>query len=259
MFYFLSEAVKRRLIQELRNFWASHPMYEDIVDNIQGKYSFRERPQYGIIVNTSGASHVQISPDNFMGHISSYCALAKVDNYPGLSLEWIREDTLQVKQNNGRFPSPPGVYYLEVTEYDKSTNTGQFYVDRLLDKNDDQPTFANNVGQLMHKPLQGTVVVYEMPSGRMLTEGGAYSINYETGEITLANELRRGLHLSVDYRYPGPTSGPHPLRAMRADPHTIPGVVLAFGTRAQKGDRMAIIVSAKREMAYMEYGGKWYI
>ena len=259
MFYFLSEAVKRRLIQELRNFWASHPMYDDIVDNIQGKYSFQERPQYGIIVNTSGASHVQISADNFMGHISSYCALAKVDRYPGLSLEWIREDALQVKKNNGRFPSPAGVYYIEITEYDKTTNTGMFYVDRLLDMKDDQPTFADTKGQLLNKPLAGTAVVYEMPSGRMLTEGGAYTIDYEKGEITLSEPLRKGLYISVDYRYPGHSTGPHPFGARRADPHTIPGVVLAFGTRAQQGDRMAIIVSDRREMAYMEYGGKWDI
>ncbi len=52
MYNFLTEATKRRFILELRRFWQYHPKYRDIVDHIQNKYSFRERPQYGIILKT---------------------------------------------------------------------------------------------------------------------------------------------------------------------------------------------------------------
>ena len=51
MFANLTVAVKRRILQELRSFWSLDPNYRDtLVPNIQGRYSFRERPQQAIIV-----------------------------------------------------------------------------------------------------------------------------------------------------------------------------------------------------------------
>lgn len=81
MFYFLTTAVARRFVMELRTYWATHPKYQDLVNNIQGKYSFEQRPQYGIVVKTGAANQVQLSPDNFMGTVQSYVALAKIPGY----------------------------------------------------------------------------------------------------------------------------------------------------------------------------------
>ena len=89
MYYFLTEAVKRRFLLELRNFWSYHPRYRDIVDHIQGKYSFRERPSYGIILKTASANQVQLSADNFVGTVVSYVQLAKYQDKPGLAVEWL--------------------------------------------------------------------------------------------------------------------------------------------------------------------------
>ena len=67
IYYFLTESVKRRVILELRRYWSYHPKYPDLPDHIQGKYSFRERPQYGIVIKTGSANRVDLSPDNYLG------------------------------------------------------------------------------------------------------------------------------------------------------------------------------------------------
>ena len=88
MYYQLTSALKRRMILELRRYWASHPKFPDIVDNIQGKYSFKERPQHGIIVKTGSASKVNLAADNFQGTVYSHCTLTMIDNYAGTAIEW---------------------------------------------------------------------------------------------------------------------------------------------------------------------------
>lgn len=260
MYYQITEALKRRFIHELRGFWSHHPKYTDLVDNIQGKYSFKERPQYGIIVKTSGATKVEMSPDNFIGTVHSHAYLARVPKFPGTFLEWIREDASSIAYNNGKFPSPPGVYYIELTEHDPVQGVGEFYVDRLLDVRHEKVTMATpSLGQLQRVPLNGTVSLYQYPSSRRLIQGADYEYNAEEGSFTLTQPLRKGLSIAADYRYPAKSTGPHAFGEMRGDNKAIPGVVLAFGRLAKKGDRAAIVVESKRQPAYLEYGGRWSI
>jgi len=101
--------VTERFIQELRDFWATHPKYQDLPENIQGKYSFENRPQYGIVLKTGAANRVQLAADNFVGTGQSYINLARIPGFNGTSCEWVREDALAIQANRGRFPTPPGV------------------------------------------------------------------------------------------------------------------------------------------------------
>jgi hypothetical protein len=252
LYYFLTEAVRRRFIKELRTFWSSHPRYQDLIDNIQGKYSFEERPQYGIILKTGSATKVQFSPDNFMGTVESYVALAKIPGYPGLSVEWVREDSLAIQANGGRFPSPPGVYYCEMSSDD------EFYIDPLLDVRDEVVTMVTpSEGVLQRVPFAGSLRLYEMPSARMLRPNVDYTVGDDGVSIYLRVPLNAGLSLSADYRYPGETTGPWKVLPQSGMVGAIPGCVLVFGRRYQKGDRWAILVSPIRDAAYQEYGGKW--
>lgn len=239
---------------ELRHFWALHPKYKDLVNNIQGKYSFEERPQHGIIVKTSGGNHVILSPDHYVGVVESYTYLARVQNYPGVAIEWVREDPVAIQKNGGVFPSPPGVYYIELTEEE------EFYVDPLYDVQHEQVTMLSQThGQVQNPFLKGTLRLYEAPSGFLLTEGINYTSDPQTGLITLTTALTGGRWLSADYRYPGSSSGPHKIYPMHANNAVIPGVVLAFGHRNGKGDRLAVVVQSTREAAALEYGGQWSI
>jgi len=257
VYYFLTEALKNRFIRELRNFWSYHPKYRDtIVDFIQTKYSFRERPQTGIILKTSSANHVSLAADNFQGTLWSHAHLAKVQNYPGLAVEWIREDQLAIRANQGEFPSAPGIYYIDIQEDGKS-----FYVDPLID------VFNENVMQLgatefliENVPIHaGSQKLWVMPGNVRLYEGVNYTIDPATGEITLFEALNAQNWLAVDYRYPAESTGPWALRENFANKNAIPGVTLAFGRRVEGGDRLAVVISRRRQPAAQEFGGRWDI
>lgn len=249
--------MKRRFVGELRRYWSQHPKYRDIVDHIQGKYSFRERPSYGIIVKTGSGTRVDLSADNYVGIVNSYVFLTRYKEYPGIALEWIREDSVAIQANGGYFPSPPGIYYIEITASD------EFYVDPLLDVYHEQVTVVDSFTvRLQNAPLAGTVRLYEMPAGYMLQEGVNYSLELgpdgkPTGEINLAMALTGGRTLQADYRHPSASTGPHKFLRGRGDNRAIPGCVLAFGQRAATGDRLAVVVQDIRRPAALEYGGKW--
>jgi hypothetical protein len=268
----LTEAVKRRFIEELRRYWSHHPKYrDDLVQNIQGKFSFKERPQHGIIVKTSSGNRVDLSADNYIGVIESYCLLTRVKNKPGFSVEWVREDSIAIQQNNGYFPSAPGIYYLDIvaaSEADVSAGVCStpgdlvFYVDPLVEVFHEPVTLVDDQhGQLVHPPAR-YLRLFEMPSGFRLVEGVNYTLDLDagsniTGGITLTTALTGGRWLQADYRYQAESSGPYPIREMHANNVAIPGVVIAFGRRAEAGDQVAVMVHDIRRPAYMEYGGKW--
>ncbi len=259
MYFRLTEAVKRRLIFELRKYWQYHPRYPDLVDHIQGKYSFRERPSYGIICKTSGGNRVDLSADNYLGIIESYVYLTKVQNFPGVAVEWVREDSVAIQNNNGIFPSPPGIYFIEID----ADNEELFYVDRLYDVYREQVMMTSATeATAQHAFLDGTLRLYEMPAGYQLVEGTNYTVERDgeskpTGNITLTDALTGGRWLQADYRWPGESTGPHTLYPGRADNTVIPGCVIAFGRRNGKKDRCAVVVQTPRQPAAMEYGGRW--
>jgi hypothetical protein len=271
MFANLTEAMKRRLLLELRRFWSFDPKYRDtLVDNIQGKYAFSERPQVGIILKGSSASPMQLSADNFQGTVVSYCRLAKVYGKPGLSVEWVREDSRAIQKNGGVFPSPRGIYFLEVRIEAPGVvdptcpvpmNGEQlvFYVDPLLDVVDEQPT---RLSALQYEVVQeqfydGSLRLYQMPGNVPLTAGRDYTADPATGAITLVRPLPSSDFLSADYRYAGESVGPFSVPQDGSNNTAIPGVVLAFGRRAEDGDIMLVVVGDVREPSAQEYGGRW--
>lgn len=251
MYFQLTEALKRRMIIELRRYWKDHPKYQDLVDNIQGKFSFRERPQTGIIVKTGSASTVGLASDNFVGTIHSYVSLAKIGNYLGQALEWVREDSAAIRRNNGVFPTPSGIYYIELTE------DNEFYVDPLLDIRTERVMQVSDTEfQLQNVPLNGTLRLFLYPSQLPLYETTNYTLD-SAGQITLTEPLGQGLSLIADYRTPQDSMGPFVIKENHARRDVIEGVILAFGRRCKKGDRLAVVVSPYREPTALEYGGRW--
>jgi hypothetical protein len=251
LYFFLTAAAKNRIIQELRGYWAGNPQYPDLVGNIQGKYSFSQRPQYGIIVKTGNATRVQLSADNFVGTVQSFVTLAKIPGYAGISVEWVREDSLAIRANGGRFPTPAGVYYCEMTEND------EFYIDPLLEVRGEPLTMVNPAeGVLQQVPYTDSLRLVELPGGT-LVPSSAYSIGEDGVTVYFREPLPNGISVVAYYRYTGTTTGPWEAKPFTGYNKAIPGCVLAFGRRAKKGDRFAVVVSPTREDAYLEYGGRW--
>ena len=259
MYYFLTEQIQRRFVWELRQYWQYHPRYQDIVNNIHGKYSFRERPQFGIVLKNSAGNQVQLAADNFQGHVHSYVYLAHIEGKPNLSIEWVRENGLAIQQNGGFFPSPPGIYYVDFCDQYGNPTDQEFYVDPLLDVLDETLLQINATQYQLQqgKFLDGTLRLYRMPGNIRLYEGANYTADPLTGEVTLIDELGPDEFLSADYRCPGETTGPWRVQENRALVEPIPGCVLAFGRRVTAGDRLAVVVQEKRQISALEYGGRW--
>jgi hypothetical protein len=258
MYFQLTESIKRRLILELRRFWQSHPRYrDDLVENIQGKYSLKERPQHYIIIKNGGGNRLDLAADNYVGIVQSYVYLSRVKDFPGVAIEWVREDAVAIQRNGGVFPSPPGIYYIELTQDD------QFMVDQLLDVKREQVMQTDPTSALLQNPpWPGTLHLYEMPAAYKMVEGIDYSLDVDpegnpTGVIQLSRPVSGGRSLVADYRVYGGTTGPFRLTPAEANHRAIPGVVLAFGRRNEKGDRLAVVIDSIRRPAALEYGGKW--
>ena len=265
MFANLTESIKRRFILELRDYWSTHPQYKDsLVPNIQGRYSFEERPQQAIIMKGVSASPNSFSADHYVGTVVSYCHLTKVYGKNGTSIEWVKEDSVAIQNNNGKFPTLPGIYYIEVLKEDVvvrgvTRESFVFYVDPLLEAVDERPItlspteFEVGAGKF-HK---GSLRVFEMPGNLPLYEGVHYISDPATGKIELFAALNRNTYLSVDYRYAGASLGPFNIEENGANNKAIPGVVLAFGRRFYEGDIMAVVITSEREDSSREFGGKW--
>jgi len=261
MYYFLTEQVQRVFIEELRKYWSYHPKYsKDLVDNIQGKYSFSERPQFGIVLMNSSGNQVALAADNFQGTIESYLTLAHVENYPGLSIEWVRENAIDIQNNQGLFPSAPGIYFIELCDQYGNPTDKEFFIDPLLFVRDETVLQVTTTQfQLLNgKYLDKTLKLYQMPGNIELYEGINYTADPSTGVIDLIIPFTEPEDfLSADYNYPAATTGPWRIEENRALTQPLPGAVLAFGRRITPGDRLAIVVTEKRSISALEYGGRW--
>ncbi len=259
MYFYLVNSLKRRLIMELKDSFKGHPIYNKVVPFIEDKFVFTERPQYGIVVKGSSANKVSLAADNFMGTVQSHVMLAYIGT-PTYPLEWVRED-LHCVAEEGFFPTPAGVYYLEILHApENNSEHGFFIIDPLITVTDEAvlefETGVEREAQLQNVPLKGTVRLWANHR-TLLTEGRDYTIDYENGAVSFLVNFAPDTFLNADYRYPTASIGPKPFQWNQADFKTLPGVVLAFGKRARKGDKVAVVVYPDRVDAANAYGGKF--
>jgi hypothetical protein len=249
------------MINELKDSFSRHRVYKKVVPYIQDRLALDERVQYGIVVKNASASKVQLSADNFVGHVISYIQKANTENGDGSSIEWIREDTRAIVDNDptgATFPSPAGVYYVNWT------SDTQFTVNPLLSVTREHlvefEPGDNSVGYtvtvetgLIH---QGSLFVY-LNDGIVLVENTHYVVNYDAGEITFLTDLANYVQVYADYHYPVESRGPYTIEENSFNNTAIPGVIMAFGNNTHEGDQSAIIVTDKRTLTALEYGGQW--
>jgi len=259
MYFYLVNSLKRRLILELKDSFKEHPIYNKVVPYIEDKFVFTERPQYGIVIKGSSANKVSLAADNFMGTVQSHVMLAYM-GHPTYPLEWVRED-LRAVAVDGYFPTVAGVYYMEILKAPENNSDHGYYVlDPLLTVTDEAVlqfvTGIEREAQLQNIPLKGTVRLW-LDHRSLLTENSDYTVNYQNGAITLLRNFTSNSVLNADYRYPSASIGPVSFQWNQADFKTLPGVVLAFGKRAVKGDKVAIVVYPDRVDAANAYGGKF--
>ena len=262
MFFFLASAVKRRLVWELRDSFSEHPIYSKIVPFIQQKFVFKERPQYGIVVQSASVATQRLSSDNFVGTVISHVMLSKVPDKLGTSIEWVQEDIRQIDANGGVFPTPPGVYFVEIIRAPEDTDAGrrlgQFVVDPMVTVNDelvfDIRTGLERRDSFHQLPVQGTLFVTQ-DRHWPLKEGVEFSVDYEHNHIELLRDFRPGVQIFADYRYSLEPIGPVEFDWNTSNHTVLPGVTMAFGRRVAVGDRQAVVVTESRVETAKEYGG----
>jgi len=259
MYYYLTGALKRRLIAELQDSYSRHPLYRKAVPYIQNKFAFDQRPQFGIVVKGSSANKIQFSANNFIGTVQSYVMLAYVGQ-PAYPIEWVRED-LNVVLDEGRPPTAPGVYFIEILQVPTNpSEVGYFAVDPLITETGEALLqFQSGIereAQLQHVPTANTVRIWENYKF-LLTEGVDYSIDYTTGAVELLNRFDPGAVLVADYRWAASSVGPVEFKWNSADITTLPGVVMAFGKRAEVGQKVAVVVYRDRVSTAEAFGGKF--
>ena len=261
MYYYLVGSLKRRLILELQDSFSRHPVYQKIVPFIQNKYSFSERPQFGIVVKGSSANKVQFDPSNFVGHIQSYVMQARVEGQSVSPIEWVREDLNCIRQQGG-MPTAPGIYFVEVlTAPTNPGEEGTFVIDPL-ETASDEPVLLMTLGtetegQLQNEPLAGTLRLYE--NRRIaLTEGVDYDL-LPKGQIKFKRVFPRNTLITADFRVPKDSIGPIPFKWNTSNSTTLPGVVMAFGKRAAVGQKTAVVVYDSRVDAAQAFGGKFEV
>lgn len=265
MYYYLSRALKNRLILELQDSFRTHPEFKKVVPYIQNKFAYEEKPQYGIVVKNVSASKVQFSADNFLGTVISYCQKANVENATGTSIEWIREDTQAIRNNGDVFPSPAGIYYLEVTNVDATISEATFIINPLLDVSDEfliefDGSFSSvgYIANVSSFPIHdGTLILY---ADRVrIVEGTHYTVDLSTGAITFTYDFPVYTRIYATYKYPVATMGPFTVKRNSFTNSAIPGVIMAFGRQMVTGDNIAIILTSKRTITAQEFGGKWEV
>lgn len=91
MYQNLHFAVKQRILSEIEDAFKEHPAFSGKV-KIYNKFPYEERVQFGAVLRNTSASQIRLSADNFMSDLFSHVRLAKNADFPGLGVEWVREN-----------------------------------------------------------------------------------------------------------------------------------------------------------------------
>jgi hypothetical protein len=264
----LINATKKRVIKEVRKILYDHPRYRADSENVVNKYSFEERPQRGVIVNSASADRVRLSADNYVGRLSSFVMLAPVENAPGTTLEWVRENFTvleSVSPKRDVFPSPPGVYNITIKSVpDEAHRTpGEFVVDPLLTETNEPLIRFQSAGdkeaQLSRGHIYPGSVRLWLDGRRGLVPGVDFIVDHDTGEITFLRDTPTGGFIYADYRYVMPQQGPFQYQREQVNLDAIPGAILAFGDRPQDCDKQCVQVTDERTDVAEIYGGKYEV
>ncbi len=265
----LTNKTKTRLIWELRQILYSHPKYRKDSDNVQNKFAFpKERPQRGIIVNNASADRVRLSADNYVGRLSSFVMQAPVENHPGTSVEWVVENKSLLERYSARrdiFPSPPGAYVITIQSVPDEGHgvPGQFIIDPYLTASNEELIIfsspSETEAQVSREGIYPNSMRLWLDGRRPLLAGVDFTVDYASGLITFLKSTPVGSSVMADYRYRLGQQGPYPFNIDQADYRSIPGAILAFGDRAQEGDRLAVVVGETRSDVAEVYGGKFEV
>jgi hypothetical protein len=188
------------------------------------------------------------------------------DGKSGNTIEWVRENVVVIsgfEPTASHFPTPPGSYQFLVTRVPDQARgvPGELQMTPVYTvKNEELITFrwAKDFEAQISNPniYPGSVRLW-FDQRIALVPGKDYTINYATGEVTFLRDVPEGYTVTADYRYTGVVQDAIPFSKEQFNVDIIEGAVLAFGERAEEGDRFDIIVTDERVDTAEIYGGKF--
>lgn len=136
MYQNLLFSMKKRILDESIDAFNNHPAYSAKV-KVYNKFPYEKRIQFGVLLKNASASTIRLSADNYMAELYSHVRMAKSGNFPGLGIEWVRENSLEITT--------------EVTE-DVSDQVDptqrRFFTQNQITAGRGLTTLADNVGQV---------------------------------------------------------------------------------------------------------------
>jgi hypothetical protein len=249
MFFRISNAIKKIVIQELQTLFNDHPVFGNGNLVITNKFQFPERPKFAIVVKTSTSDSIKLALDNYKGIVESYTVLANLKNRPGRMIEWVREDVHNIAN-----VVKPGFYVVEMTDVDKFVVKPYLsVVDEVLQIETD--SFKHATLQNPNVNVGSDYILTE--DGRRLQKDDYYTIDYTLGEITFLKSIDDFGDLTIDYQYIGTQTGPYDVQSETINHTAIPGVILAFGNFLVKDSVQVVVVYPDRQQVAKAYLGKW--
>jgi len=129
--------VKRRILDEVEGAFSQHPAFTDKV-KVYHKFPYDERIQYGVLLRGTSATQIRLSPDNFISDLYSHVRLARQTDYPGLAIEWVRE-------NEGNTTS----YITEDVSSQVGPTQRLFFTQYPILSGPGNTKYADNIGQVI--------------------------------------------------------------------------------------------------------------
>jgi hypothetical protein len=149
----LLTAMKRRIMDETELAFDQHPAFSEKV-KVFNKFPFDERIQYGMLLRNASASQIRLSPDNFMSDLISHVRVARQTAYPGLAIEWVRENIGNITK---------------ITTEDVSSQLGstqrKFITSQSICSGPDETHYSGSPGQV-YVTVNGTAVVPDYVDGK---------------------------------------------------------------------------------------------
>jgi hypothetical protein len=254
MYGFLTNALKRRVVRDLRRFIEQHPEFSSKLVVLPA-FPMKDRPSMFVRVFGSTAEIKRLDPSNHVGQVLSHVQLLKVEHKPGTTIEWVREANPQ----NPEDLVAPGFYYVEVTGEKEITVSALLEYSEVLYR-EYVTGVSSATFNLSHHPVQGRydIVRISGDSRVYMKEGEHFTLDKETGVGTMLEEIDvGGWRVEIAYLAPGEEAGPYTIEENKALYNVLQGVVLAIGRRAQLGDKQVVRVTKELEPMAEAIGGRW--
>jgi len=242
MYHNLTLQVRNLIIEELKAHWADHPRYPELSHFIQGKYSFEQRPQFGMVVKTSGASNIQLSAQNYIGEIQGYCLSAQtVNSNKASSIEWVKEHPYPSRM------ADPGIYILNIVETAENSRLFNVNMTQYKKRKETAPVFLNPTTiELLGTPTTNSLKIIEYPSRMNFTD---YTRNGTT--LTLGEPLPKGITLEINYTEYIDNFEPYEVQPDYTYGELIPGVLIHFG-RNLNDEINKLLLYMKKKTPYIK-------